>query len=128
MEAKWGLIPDMGASITLRELVRIDIAKELTMTGRVITAEEGAKLGLVTRCSEDPMAEALKVANEIVSRSPDAVAQSKRLFQKNWVSNQTDCLGLESTLQKKLIGSWNQVAVSAENFSLNIPFIKRKDN
>lgn len=68
MEAKWGLIPDMSASITLRELVRIDIAKELTMTGRVITAEEGARLGLITRCTEDPMAEAVKVANEIVSR------------------------------------------------------------
>lgn len=36
MEAKWGLIPDMSASVTLRELVRIDVAKELTMTGRVI--------------------------------------------------------------------------------------------
>ena len=27
MEGKWGLIPDMGASIFLRELTRIDIAK-----------------------------------------------------------------------------------------------------
>jgi len=128
MEAKWGLIPDMSASITLRELVRIDIAKELTMTGRVITGEEGAKLGLVTRCNEDPMAEAVKVANEIVSRSPDAVAQSKRLFQQNWVADQTDCLELETKLQKKLLGSWNQVAVSAKNFSVHVPYIKRKDD
>ena len=43
MEAKWGLIPDMSASVTLRELVRIDVAKELTMTGRVI-------LGTVRLC------------------------------------------------------------------------------
>mmetsp|Transcript_3283 Transcript_3283/g.3660 ORF Transcript_3283/g.3660 Transcript_3283/m.3660 type:complete len:354 (-) Transcript_3283:502-1563(-) len=128
MEAKWGLIPDMSASITLRELVRIDIAKELTMTGRVITAEEGARLGLITRCTEDPMAEAVKVAKEIVSRSPDAVAESKRLFQQSWVATQKDCLELESKIQSGLIGSWNQAAASGKNFSLNIPYAKRKDS
>jgi enoyl-CoA hydratase/carnithine racemase len=37
MEAKWGLIPDMSASVTLRELVRMDVAKELTYTGRVVS-------------------------------------------------------------------------------------------
>ena len=41
MEAKWGLIPDMSASITLRELVPIDVAKELTFTGRIINGIEG---------------------------------------------------------------------------------------
>ena len=68
MEAKWGLIPDMSASVTLRELVRIDVAKELTMTGRIISGLEGEQIGLVTRCAEDPMADALKVAKEIVER------------------------------------------------------------
>lgn len=68
MEAKWGLIPDMSASVTLRELVRIDVAKELTMTGRVLSGEEAASLGLVTRCVDDPMAEAETLANEIMQR------------------------------------------------------------
>jgi enoyl-CoA hydratase/carnithine racemase len=40
MEAKWGLIPDMSASVTLRELVPIDVAKMLTMTARVISGAE----------------------------------------------------------------------------------------
>ena len=68
MEARWGLIPDMSASVTLRELVRIDVAKELTMTGKIISGLEGEQIGLVTRCVDDPMAEALKVAREIVER------------------------------------------------------------
>jgi enoyl-CoA hydratase/carnithine racemase len=68
MEAKWGLIPDMSASVTLRELVRIDVAKELTMTGRIVNGEEAASLGLVTRCVTDPLAEAEKLVNEIVER------------------------------------------------------------
>jgi enoyl-CoA hydratase/carnithine racemase len=68
MESRWGLIPDMGASITLRELVRMDVAKELTMTGRIISGTEAERIGLVTRCVDDPMAEAMKVAMEIVER------------------------------------------------------------
>jgi enoyl-CoA hydratase/carnithine racemase len=68
MESRWGLIPDMGASVTLRELVRADVAKELTMTGRIVSGMEAEKLGLVTRCVEDPMKEAMKVALEIVER------------------------------------------------------------
>lgn len=49
MEAKWGIIPDMSAAVTLRELVRMDVAKELTMTGRIFPASEGLGYGLVTR-------------------------------------------------------------------------------
>jgi enoyl-CoA hydratase/carnithine racemase len=58
----------MGASVTLRELLRIDVAKELTMTGRIISGTEAENIGLVTRCVEDPMKEAMKVALEIVER------------------------------------------------------------
>jgi len=34
MEAKWGIIPDMGATVVLPELVPKDVATELIMTGR----------------------------------------------------------------------------------------------
>ena len=38
MESKWGLIPDMSLTVTLRELVPIDLAKELTMTCLLYTS------------------------------------------------------------------------------------------
>lgn len=63
----------MSASVTLRELVRMDVAKELTMTGRVLNGKEAALLGLVTRCVDDPMAEAEKLALEIVERYASAI-------------------------------------------------------
>lgn len=126
MESKWGLIPDMSASVTLRELVRIDVAKELTMTGRVIVGEEGARIGLVTRCVEDPMAEAEKLASEIADRSPDSVALSKKLYQETWVAPEEYCLKAETEFQKQLLASWNQVAASGRNFGWKLPYFDRK--
>src|SRR4051812_46976243 len=54
MESKWGLVPDMGITSTLPRLVRIDVAKELTYTARVLSGAEAAELGLVTRVAGDP--------------------------------------------------------------------------
>jgi enoyl-CoA hydratase/carnithine racemase len=39
----------MGISVTLRDLVRMDVAKELTMTARVFSGEEAKQYGLVTK-------------------------------------------------------------------------------
>ena len=72
MEIKWGLVPDMGITQTLPRLLPIDVAKELTFTGRIVSGSEGFALGLVTR-TEDPLAAALALAEEIAGKSPDAV-------------------------------------------------------
>ena len=54
MEVKWGLVPDMAITRTLPRLVRLDVAKELTYTGRIVSGLEAAGLGLVTRVADDP--------------------------------------------------------------------------
>ena len=72
----------MTATVTLRELVRLDIAKELTMTGRVVSAQEAVEYGLVTRVAEDPLEEAQKMAEKIVQQSPDDIASTKKMYQK----------------------------------------------
>jgi enoyl-CoA hydratase/carnithine racemase len=110
MEVKWGLVPDMSITQTLPRLVRIDIAKELTFTGRVLTGEEALNLGVVTRLSPDPLASARELAAEIASRSPDAVQSAKRLFDQSWNARPRDGLALEAEIQRGLIGSPNQIA------------------
>ncbi len=128
MEGKWGLIPDMGASVLLRELVRIDVAKELTMTGRIVSGQEAADLGLVTRVCEDPIKEADLFAEELVQRSPDALAAAKQLFQSTWTdASDEESLLLETKLQRKLLVSWNQLAASGRSTTgLEFPYRKRK--
>jgi enoyl-CoA hydratase/carnithine racemase len=110
MEVKWGLIPDMSISRTLPRLVGIDVAKELTYTGRVFDGEEAVRLGVVTRLAEDPLAAARELAAQIASRSPEAVRGAKRLFDEAWTRPAEETLALEAELQASLIGSPNQLA------------------
>jgi enoyl-CoA hydratase/carnithine racemase len=109
MESKWGLVPDMGITSTLPRLVPIDVAKELTYTGRVVTGTEAAALGLVTRAVEDPLAAARKLATEIAGRSPEAIRAAKRLYDTTWNAPVEEGLLLETELQSGLIGSPNQI-------------------
>ncbi|MEM6109323.1 crotonase/enoyl-CoA hydratase family protein [Mycobacterium sp. 050272] len=118
MEVKWGLVPDMGITQSLPRLVRIDVAKELTFTGRVLPGSEALALGLLTRISDDPLASALALANEIARKSPDAVRAAKRLYDETWVSNDAaGALKLESELQVGLIGKPNQLAAVVAGMS-----------
>ena len=118
MEIKWGLVPDMGITQTLPRLIPIDVAKELTFTGRIVSGSEGFDLGLVTRTAEDPLSAALALADEIAQKSPDAVRAAKRLYDKSWTSNDiAAALVLETELQAGLIGKPNQVAAVVAGMS-----------
>lgn len=115
LEIKWGLIPDMTGSVTLRELIPIDLAKELTMTGRLFSGEEAKSMGLVSHLSDDPMPHALALAQDISGRSPDAVSAAKKLFNSTWTADEKTALNIETRLQKKLLGRWNQIAAASKN-------------
>jgi enoyl-CoA hydratase/carnithine racemase len=121
MEVKWGLIPDMAITRALPRLVGIDVAKELTFTGRVFDGEEAVGLGVVTRVADDPLAAARELAETIAGRSPDAVRGAKRLFEESWTGDAPDTLALEAELQLGLIGSANQLAAVAAGFTKQPP-------
>jgi enoyl-CoA hydratase/carnithine racemase len=110
MEVKWGLIPDMAITRTLPRLVGIDVAKELTYTGRVFSGTEAQALGVVTHVQDDPLAAAEELASEIASKSPDAVRGAKRLYDESWTGSPEETLALEASIQRGLIGSPNQLA------------------
>ncbi|GGV44763.1 enoyl-CoA hydratase [Actinomadura cremea] len=82
LEIRWGLVPDMTGTAALIRLVGEDVAKELTFTGRTVTGEEAARIGLATRTAADPHAAATELAREIAGNSPDAVRAAKRLLNR----------------------------------------------
>ena len=121
MEIKWGLVPDMSGTQTLRRLVRLDVAKELTFTGRVISGTEAVALGLATRFADDPRAAALALAAEIAAKAPDAIRAGKRLLDRSGVTSVEEGLQLEETLQRGLIGRPNQIESVRANLEKRAP-------
>jgi enoyl-CoA hydratase/carnithine racemase len=121
MEVKWGLIPDMSGTQTLRHLVRLDVAKELTFTGRVVSGREAVEIGLATQLSDTPLEAALEMARQIAGRSPSAIRAGKRLLDASVRLGLEAGLQLEAELQAKLIGRPNQVEAVKSNLEKRDP-------
>lgn len=115
MENKWGLIPDMGGTLAMRETIAADHAMELSMTAKEIDAQQAQQMGLVTHVANDPMAHAHTLAEELKNRNPDTIAQIKRFYQKAWHKNDRSLLAGETLSQIKIISGKNQrIAVARE--------------
>jgi enoyl-CoA hydratase/carnithine racemase len=120
MEIKWGLVPDMAGTPILASLVRDDILRELTYTGRIFSAQEALSYGLATRICDDPSAAAFELAREIASKSPDAIRAAKRMLNKLSVDPGPALLA-ESVEQMKLMGSANQLEAVRANIEKRAP-------
>ncbi len=121
MEIKWGIIPDMGISTTLPALMPIDAALELAWTGRVVSGEEAAALGLVTAAVGDPLASAMDAAAQIAAKSPDAIRATKTLFKEAWADRDTALLRREAELQMRVMASPNQKEAVMANLQKRDP-------
>ncbi len=121
LEIRWGLVPDMGASVLLPSLVGLDVAKELYFTGRMISGTEAAELGVATRTSDDPHAEAMELAGEIASKSPDAIWRMKDLLNGTSHRSTSERFAAEREHIGALIGTPNQQEAIAAFFEKRAP-------
>jgi enoyl-CoA hydratase/carnithine racemase len=124
MEIKWGLIPDMSITQTLLQLVPIDVAKELTFTGRILSGTEAVELGIATKVSDDPLADALETAQLIATKSPHAIRAGKALLRDAPGMSRADALKLETALQVSLLGGPNQAEAAQANMMKRAPSFK----
>ena len=85
-EVRLAVTPGAGGTQRLPRVVGPARAKELILTGRVIGAEEAARIGLVHEVVADGQARsrADEVAAEIAARGPLAVREAKRLIDGGW--------------------------------------------
>lgn len=121
LEIKWGLVPDMAGIALLRGLIRDDIARDLTYTGRIFTGEEAYGLGIATRVCADPRAEALAAAREIAGKNPAAIRANKRLLNLMADGDQHAILLAESVEQGALIGSPGNIEAVMANMEKRAP-------
>ena len=124
MEIKWGLVPDMAGLVLMRGLLRDDVARELTYTGRIVLGDEAVQIGLATRACADPLAEARALAQAMAQRSPSALRAAKRLF--NQASRSIDAsaaalLQSESDEQAALMGGRDQLEAVRANLERRAP-------
>ena len=115
-EVHWGLVPDMTGTLTLAQLVRADVAKELVFTARVFDGREAFALGLATKLSETPYDDAMAMAAEIAGRSPDAVRGAKQLINGLLHDKAETQFAEERRIIGSLIGKPNQVEAVMSNF------------
>jgi enoyl-CoA hydratase/carnithine racemase len=115
-EVHWGLVPDMTGTLTLAQLVRADVAKELVFTARVFDGREAFALGLATKLSDTPYEDAMAMAAEIAGRSPDAVRGAKQLINGLLHEKAESQFAEERRIIGSLIGKPNQVEAVMSNF------------
>lgn len=108
MEVKWGLVPDMAGTVLMRRLVREDVARELTYTGRIFSGTDALDYGFATRVCEDPLAQAMATAREIAEKSPSAIEAAKRLYNVSPDVDAKTGLMLEAVEQQSIRGEANQ--------------------
>jgi enoyl-CoA hydratase/carnithine racemase len=121
LEIRWGLTPDMTITATLPRLVGVDVAKELTWTGRTVTGADAVRLGLATRLSDDPRSDALALAREIAGKNPHAIRGGKRLLDQSGQVPLADQYAAERETIGSLIGQPNQVEAVTAYFDKRAP-------
>jgi enoyl-CoA hydratase/carnithine racemase len=121
LEGKWGLIPDMSGIRSISELVGIDQAKLLTMTAEVFDGSRAAGLGLVTTLDNDPLAGAQRLAAELATKSPDALAAAKRLFNDSYHGSSRRTFARERIEQAFLLAARNTKAAREAAFKKLVP-------
>jgi len=120
-EVFWGLVPDMTGTFMLSNLVRPDVAKELTFTARMFSGTEAADLGIATRTSQTPYEDAMALAREIAGLSPGAVRGSKELFNRLSDEGAAEQFAAERSVIGSQIGSPNQVEAVTASFGNRPP-------
>jgi enoyl-CoA hydratase/carnithine racemase len=126
MEIKWGLVPDMTGSVTLRGLVRRDAALELVWTGRVVSGAEALELGLASHLSDSPREAAFELARDIARRSPSAIRAGKRMFGAPRAELE-QALRLEEELQRSLLGGPDQLEAVRANLEKREPVFRDRE-
>lgn len=116
-ETYWGLVPDMTGTLTLSQLVRADILKDLVFSARVFSGTEAHEIGIATRLSETPYEDAMAMARDLAAMNPDALRGAKALINGLLHEKAAAQFEQERRIIASLGGTANQAETVAANFA-----------
>jgi enoyl-CoA hydratase/carnithine racemase len=85
-ETRYGILPDMGATVRLPRIVGESRARELILLGEVIDAPEALRIGLANRVVDERELEsaAAELAARLAAQPPLAVRGARRAIDAAW--------------------------------------------
>ena len=104
-----GLAYTAGVVATMLSLGVTVVVRKLVYTNAEFSGAEACELGFATETSDEPLARAMALAEEIAGKNPQAIQAAKRL--SNALADSTDeaLLLSESAEQTQIIGKANQM-------------------
>ncbi|MBB2946345.1 enoyl-CoA hydratase/carnithine racemase [Actinoplanes lutulentus] len=103
--ARLGFHQGFALSVTLPRVVGEQRAAELLYTGRSVSGEEAAVIGLCDEVAEDPRAGALALAERIASSAPLSLVAIRATLRRRLVPEVSAALDVEATAQAALLGT-----------------------
>ena len=106
-EVRLGIIPGAGGTQRLTRIAGVAAAKELILTGRRVRAQRAYALGIVSDVvpAENLADAAGKLADEIASAGPLALAAAKRAIDSGAGLPLADGLALEAACYEEVLAS-----------------------
>ena len=110
-----GLTPDGSSTYFLPRIVGLKRALELTLTNRLLSAQEACEWGIVTRVVPDTTlpAEAEALAAQLASSATGALGAAKRLLHSGW----TETLETQMELETRAIAARAHTADGREGIT-----------
>ncbi len=107
LETRFGLMPDMGATVRLPRIVGESRARELILLGDVIDAAEALRIGLANRVVADGDLDtaAAELAGRLTAQPPIAVRGARRAIDAAWHRGPEESLRLALEEQIRCIKS-----------------------
>jgi enoyl-CoA hydratase/carnithine racemase len=116
-EVRFGIIPDVGGSSRLPQVVGLGRAKELIMTARIIGAEEAERIGLVNRVapSEELAGASQALVEELIAHPPAGINRAKRVLDASARPALAQTLELEIAVQEYCMAAAREAAREQES-------------
>ena len=107
VEMRFGLLPDMGATVRLPRIVGESHARELILLGEVIDADEALRIGLANRVVADHEldAAAIELAARLAAKPPVAMRGARQAIDAAWYQGPEQSFRLALEQQLRCLGS-----------------------